>query len=213
MKYDDAFFKGLNSSNTSTLFISSLRCLERIDFYFLYGRFRNHMRRQIAIAVFPLQRWIRVGYAIPSRRVFFTATAAITFLIDLMANSAIIGTSTWYHKRTLSVPSNHCTNHLNDLPLLIFLQLEITRFPLMKVISTLLLNRSLTVSYSEGKEYNKTFSINGLVSPDTIAMTYSSSNMMSFFVGNHYQITQNTYQIRANIDHVHKNINIFLNYR
>jgi hypothetical protein len=48
---------------------------------------------QIAIAVFPLNRRIRAGGAIPPRRKLGAAVAATALISDLVANSTIIGAS------------------------------------------------------------------------------------------------------------------------
>jgi len=78
------------------------------------------MRCQIAISVFPFQRGVRAGIAVPAGGKFLTAFAAFTLLYDYMANPAIIGTSLSGHKRTLFPISDSCTNHLNHPLVILF---------------------------------------------------------------------------------------------
>lgn len=77
--------------------------------------------------------------------------------------------------RVFTVTLRHYFHLLNDgTDSFVFLQLEITRFPLLIVISISLLNKSMTIPYSEGREYVRNFSNNGAVMPNTKTMIHYS---------------------------------------
>ena len=85
MQIDDAIGRRLS--------FAAFGCFQRVNFCLGLLGFNSHMGGQIAIAVFPLNGRIRAGGAVPSRRKFGAAGAAIALFSRLVTNSTIIGAS------------------------------------------------------------------------------------------------------------------------
>jgi hypothetical protein len=102
-------------SDPDRLSAASFRRLERIDF----GRFlgsRDHMRRHVAVSIFPFYGWIRTGCAIHLARKFNDPFASVALVHNFMTNPAVIAAPGSFHKRAFDTRSNRCTKHLSHPP-------------------------------------------------------------------------------------------------
>ena len=74
------------------------------------------MSGQIAIAVFPFQRWFRACRAIPAALNFGCAVTSFAVLYNLMAKSIVVAAPFGGHESAFTTFTNGLTNHGNQPP-------------------------------------------------------------------------------------------------
>ena len=105
--------RGFYGNKSNRLPAFAFGCFKRINFCFGFVGFNGHVGGQVAIAVFPLNRGIRAGAAVPTTRKLGTPFTAVALFDDLMADAAIVGAAFRRHKSALRAFFNSCAIHWN----------------------------------------------------------------------------------------------------